>query len=296
MAGHFIAFQRMLRLKDAIASTITSSEFISLKVAKDEMVLLKDPMLWECLADIVRAAFPALRVLRLADKKTAGMDKLYYYVRKTDVTITTGAEKLNHIASREIQTKLRAFWQKVKDDEDEDSGESESDDSVSDDDASQDGEHDNILFETNEEGYAFDIPQDVQISRTNIEGLFRQAWNKRRKKLVHDYSITGWMLSPIPAIMEDAAKNNKGFHRLAVDRLIKKLLAPSNDYATEELRNVALGNILNTFWTEHEYFHSKCGPFANREHIWQSKDIHGTVTSCIFSFSFALSLTYLWVM
>ena len=69
MAGHFIAFQRMLRLKDAISSTITSSDFIKLKVAKDEMVLLKDPILWECLADIVCAAFPALRVLRLADKK-----------------------------------------------------------------------------------------------------------------------------------------------------------------------------------------------------------------------------------
>ena len=180
MAGHCIAFQRIVRLKDAIASTITSSEFITLKVAKDEMVLLKDPILWECLADIVRAAFPALRVFWLADKKTAGMDKLYYYVRKTDVTITTGAKKLNHIASREIQTKLRAFWQKVKDDEDEDSGASESDDSVSDDNASQDGENDNglksnILFETNEEGYAYDIPQDVQISRTNIEGLFRSS-------------------------------------------------------------------------------------------------------------------------
>jgi hypothetical protein len=196
------------------------------------------------------------------------MDKLYYYVRKTDVTITSGAKKLNHIASKEIQTKLRAFWQKVKDDEEEDSGASDSDDSASDDDASQDGEDDNgsnsnILFETNEEGYAYDIPHDLQISRTNIEGLFCQAWNERRKKLEHDYSITGWMLLPIPAIMEDAAKNNKGFHRLAVDRLIKKLLAPSNDYATEELRNVALGHILNTFWTEHEYFHSKCGPFAN---------------------------------
>ena len=58
MAGHFIAFQRMLRLKNAIASTITSSEFIRLKVAKEETLLLKDDMLWHCIADIVRAAFP----------------------------------------------------------------------------------------------------------------------------------------------------------------------------------------------------------------------------------------------
>jgi hypothetical protein len=72
MAGHFIAFQRMLRLKNAILSTLASSEFINLKVAKEETKLLKDDLIWQCLADIVRAAFPALRVLRLADKKKPG--------------------------------------------------------------------------------------------------------------------------------------------------------------------------------------------------------------------------------
>jgi len=158
---------------------------------------------------------------------------------------------------------------------------SESDNSSSGDDESNDemddDDHKNapIVFETSEEGYAYDLPEDVRISGTNIVGQFRQAWNKRRKKLVHDYSITGWMLSPIPAIMEDAVKHHKGFHRLAVDRLIKKLLAPSSDFFTEQHRNEAVGNLLNTFWTEHEHFHSKGGPFANREHIWQSKDIHG---------------------
>jgi hypothetical protein len=282
MAGHFIAFQRMLRLKDALSSTIASSEFIRLRVAKEETLLLKDETLWECLSDIVRAAFPALRVLRLADKKTAGMDKLYYYVRKTDVTITLRADKLNHIASKEVQTKLKSFLSTVKTDDDDDSVDSENEDSDYDTDESNDGTNDDghdghIPFETNDEGYAYDMPHDFQIAKTDIVGLFRQAWNKRRKKLVHDYSIAGWMLSPIPDIMEDAAKNNKGFHRLAVDRLIKKLMAPSGDYATEEDRHEAVGHLLNTFWTEHEHFHSKGGPFANREHIWQSKDIHGKV-------------------
>ena len=113
MAGHFIAFQRMLRLKNAISSTITSSDFIKLKVMKEETLLLKDEVLWQCIGDIVHATFPALRVLRLADQKTPGMDKLYYYVRKTDVTITTRAAKLNYIASREVQTKLKSFFRSV---------------------------------------------------------------------------------------------------------------------------------------------------------------------------------------
>ena len=283
MAGHFIAFQRMLRLKDAISSTITSPEFVKLKVAKEETVLLKDEMLWECVHDIVRAAFPALRVLRLADQKTPGMDKLYYYVRKTDVTITLRADKLNHIASKEVQAKLKSFLLSVDSDDtavdsDSENTECESDDEYSLDGNDEDGKNDidpHRLFQTNAEGYKFDMPVGTVVSKGNIVGQFRQAWNKRRRKLVHDYSIAGWMLSPIPAIMEDAATNHIGFHRLAVDRLIKKLFAPSANYRTEEDRNVALGDLLNTFWTEHENFHSKCGCFANREHIWQSKDIHG---------------------
>ena len=132
-------------------------------------------------------------------------------------------------------------------------------------------------LDNNEEGYAYDVPSDLQIPKSNIVDQFRQAWGKRRKKLVHDYSITGWMLSPIPMIMADAAANHTGYHRLAVDRLIKKLMAPSGDFATEVDRHIAVGHLLNTFWTEHEIFHSKCGAFGNREHIWQSKDIHGTV-------------------
>jgi hypothetical protein len=36
---------------------------------------------------------------------------------------------------------------------------------------------------------------------------------------------------------------------------------------------VAVGHILNTFWTEHDHFHSKCGPYANRKHIWVSQDL-----------------------
>ncbi len=94
---------------------------------------------------------------------------------------------------------------------------------------------------------------------------------------MHDYSMTGWMISPIPAIMEDASKNHKGFHGHAVDHLIKKLLTPSSEFATEEEHNMAVGHLKNTFWTEHANFHSKCGVFANQEHIWHLKEINGKV-------------------
>jgi hypothetical protein len=287
MAGHFIAFQRMLRLKNAILSTLASSEFINLKVAKEETKLLKDDLIWQCLADIVRAAFPALRVLRLADKKNQGMDKLYYYVRKTDVTLTTQANDLNKIASAEVKTKLKTFFKSYENDTDSVSGDDDDSDGDSDDDADgNDKDNDdaasidsvpsvdlNTVMEATEDGYMYGNLEQTDISQRNLVAQFRQAWGRRRKKLVHDYSITGWMLSPIPVVMEDAAINHTGFHRNAVDRLITKLFAPSTDYNSEADRAVAVGHILNTFWTEHEHFHAKCGPYANRQHIWISQDL-----------------------
>ena len=84
-------------------------------------------------------------------------------------------------------------------------------------------------------------------------------------------------MSPIPAVMADASKNHIGFHCDDVDRLIKKLLVPSNAYATEEDCNQAVGDLKNIFWTEFEHFQSKNGPFANKEHIWNSPNIDGKV-------------------
>jgi hypothetical protein len=280
MAGHFIAFQRMLRLQNALASTITSPEFIRLKVAKEETLLLKDDMLWQCIADIVRAAFPALRVLRLADQKIPGMDKLYYYVRKTDATLTTQADHLNRIASLEVETKLKSFFKTVKSDNDSDSSDDDSSDSdnSNESDAEQSEEDqsdddDNDVTYTQIDDYVYGQANGNDIPKQQIVAKFRHAWGKRRKKLVNDYSITGWMLSPIPSIMADAKEHNIGYHRNAVERLIKKLITPSCNYPTELDRTTAVGALLNIFWTEHEQFHSKSGSFANREHIWISSDI-----------------------
>jgi hypothetical protein len=191
MAGHFIAFQRMLRLKNAIQSTLASSEFILLKVAKEETKLLKDDLIWQCLADIVRAAFPALRVLRLADKKSQGMDKLYYYVRKTDATLTTQANDLNKIASEEVKTKLKTFFKSYEndtddvssdDDSDDDSIEDLSNDNVSNDDAASVDSVESVnlrtVLEATETDYMYDNLATVNLSQRNIVSQFRQAWGR----------------------------------------------------------------------------------------------------------------------
>jgi len=100
-----------------------------------------------------------------------------------------------------------------------------------------------------------------------------EAWTARRQKLVHDYAITAWMVSPIPEVMADAINNRNGAHVDAVDRLVVKLLvspqATDSDFERES------NKVLLQFWKEHEAFHSKSGHYATRGHIWNSEYLTG---------------------
>jgi Protein of unknown function (DUF 659) len=85
MAGYFIAFHRLLRLKPAVEATISSVEFQGLNLTKSVVVksvaFLKNKEMWGALHCLTRCLFPALRVLRLADKSEPGFDCLYYFIR-----------------------------------------------------------------------------------------------------------------------------------------------------------------------------------------------------------------------
>ena len=81
MAGFFYAFHRMLRLKPALEATVASVEFQSLRLTKSVVVkavrFVQDKEMWNALHCLTRCLFPALRVLRLADKSEPGFDHLY---------------------------------------------------------------------------------------------------------------------------------------------------------------------------------------------------------------------------
>ena len=84
MAGEHIALLRLLRLKNALQATITSKEFMDLKVFHSVTQILLNNEFWKYLYVMCRALYAPMRVLRLADQKSAAMDKLYYYVLQTD--------------------------------------------------------------------------------------------------------------------------------------------------------------------------------------------------------------------
>ena len=59
---------------------------------------------------------------------------------------------------------------------------------------------------------------------TGLKNTIMQFWAKQRPKLIHDYSLVGYILSPNPRIMEDAITNKAQIHNNAPERLITKLL------------------------------------------------------------------------
>ena len=84
MAGHLISMLRVLRLRQALQSTVTSPEFVQLNAFKDLAKVILDEDVWVWMFLLARAVYPMMRILRLADQKTAAMDKLYYYIKQAD--------------------------------------------------------------------------------------------------------------------------------------------------------------------------------------------------------------------
>ncbi len=60
-------------------------------------------------------------------------------------------------------------------------------------------------------------------------------WVKHQPKLIHDYSLVRYVLSPHPRIMNDARERMHGspIYFDAIERLIRKLLVPENLTSTE---------------------------------------------------------------
>jgi hypothetical protein len=78
MGGELISLLRLLRLKDALRSTINSKEFLDRNNFKEECCVLNNDIFWMYLFLMCRVLCAPMCVLRLADQQTASMDKLYF--------------------------------------------------------------------------------------------------------------------------------------------------------------------------------------------------------------------------
>jgi hypothetical protein len=73
MAGEQIALTCLLRLTDALKSTINSKEFMDLNNFKPETFVLNNDNFWLYFFVMCRALYAPMHVLRLADQQVPGM-------------------------------------------------------------------------------------------------------------------------------------------------------------------------------------------------------------------------------
>jgi len=201
---------------------------------------------------VVRAMFPGIIVLRLADSNKPNMDKLYFYVRRLDKCLNDSQELLNAISDHYGEGKQLSYKKCINlangqvDSDDDDEGKTLDDLEIP----------------------ISDSDNDMDDDETSLGLQFISCWKKRREKLVHPYSVSGWMLSPIAQVYNDSKKNYTGNDRQTMETLFIKLFT----HETTGTDAKVMSDMLDKFWAEYECFLSKNAPY-NRDHIWLSSDL-----------------------
>jgi hypothetical protein len=189
---------------------------------------------------LLRSMFPALLVLRLADKTSPAMDKLYFYVRRMSLALERSKELLDgleqhylirSVDDKDIEKKMFTYFvgnerdsidveNELKKKDNNDSDSEYDDDSDININELEDNEEELSEVDTNDDDTTLSENEN-DVTKDTVGSKMITFWNKRKIKLVSDVAITAWMVSPMPEIMDDV-KQHSGDDRNAVERLIKK--------------------------------------------------------------------------
>ena len=232
MAGELLALLRVSRLKDTLRATIVTKKYMELKQFESLNCLLLQNTFWDLLFALSRAVYSGMRILRLADLKTAGMDKLLHYVYQADRVMKKYLEEAQALAKILLNDDLLGA---LYDNDDkkfgkdlDDIGEGEEEDEIQD----YPGDFvDNSDAEDDDEV----IADDDNISLLYIDGLTDKVmaiWNHRRKNLIHDYSLLGYLLCPIEAVQSQCREG---------------ITADMNEVSICGLVLIVMASILTTF-------------------------------------------------
>ena len=203
--------------------------------------MTENEAMWKNLNVLTESIFPALRVLQLADRSEAGMHMLYYFWRMAKMSFENHKAELN---------KINSFI---------DFG--DAGDDLSDGDIDSDSNNEN-----EDEGNL-----NTNVSSTNNLGdqIFN-FWNLRKKKIVSDFAILGWLLCPVEEVHKDMTVNFHEDHMNQAEKVLRKLLHTDTD---EEF-----SVHYNTFREEHRKFMRKIDMFEAKNKMWQSTLLdHGKV-------------------
>ena len=126
---------------------------------------------------------------------------------------------------------------------------------------SSDGEEDDASLDSDAIDNTMLDSDDESVDEADTPVLLceriRAAWEKRKDKLIHDYSRAGYILSPDPVIMAHALANPDPEDKLACERLITKLFVPS--HLVGATRDAMEASLIDSFHEEYGEFTTKSG-------------------------------------
>ena len=97
-AGYFYAMHRQLRCRKALESTVYSTAWYGLKQLKlivhRAVIDVKEDLFWKRMFILLRALFPLLKLLRLADSNKPNMDKVCYLLNKARLHLVNSKDDL----------------------------------------------------------------------------------------------------------------------------------------------------------------------------------------------------------
>ena len=235
MAMWFYAMIRLLRLEMPLKATVHQEKFRSLPLnesARMAVLDIQEAKFWKCLYVLLRSVFPALKLLRYCDANKPSMDKIFFLLHRTTQAIEKSFDSLN---DKELFGSLTPDRNLMHGDINLDGADdSDDEEEVAFADSDDDNDDDN---ESNEEGTP--INSIMSFGRTV---LFH--WNRRRKKIQHEYAIAGWALSIVGEVRIDAHERMRGEHRDAIERVVRRLhVAPCANSHHDIYRRVKLKSL-----------------------------------------------------
>ncbi len=254
--GYWYCLHRFLKLEKSLRGVIDSQDFKgyrfssknSAKKEKLKEIFSDDTFYNECKV-IVGALYFVIRLLRFADSNKPGMDMLKYYMHLTTKYLSEHTGMFDN-PKLFINSQSQSLFNLEGLDEDDEISSIDAEDSFDDDD--DDDEEDTDEDDSDDDDPATPLSQQIL-----------SLWEKRCKKLDHDYSVVGWLLSVHPEVYKNASTYNLS-HVEALKRVGRKLLSAQNIDSDKIEEHIV------TMLQQFNFFRFQTGPLYGQPAIWNS--------------------------
>ena len=237
---------------------------------------IKDNKFWKCIYILLRAVFPALRLLRYCDKNKPAMDKIFFLLHRTTVALENSEQFLNDkslFGSLKIDGNLTKEGNTILGGAGGADADSSDDENIFFDDAPPSSEDES---DVEPDEFDADAPTQLEVTPYNsVMSFGRQViwhWSKRKVSIEHEYAIVGWALCVMEDVRKDVLERLTGAHHDAIEKVVSQLHLPPCPNSNPAVSAMSLHELIDTFWNEFKAFQNHTNPYHDPS-CWASFDV-----------------------